>query len=153
MKITLHEEIKLLKSAPLFQAFKEEELKIIALTTENIIYEPLEIIVNEGDEGNEAHIIYYGSVDVFRKTDDGRLITLNRMGPGDMFGEFALFGNGLRTASARAVEETLVCVISKERLYEIIRAFPGIAIAMLRNITERFAYVENQLIGKIAQKE
>jgi CRP-like cAMP-binding protein len=153
MKIPLQKEIELLKAVPLFHTLKDEELKIIALTTENIIYEPLEIIVNEGDEGDEAYIIYYGYVEIFRKTADGELITLNKMGPGGMLGEFALFGNGLRTASVKAIEETLVCVISKEKFYEIIRAFPDTAIEMLKNITTRFALAEDRIMRSITLKE
>jgi CRP-like cAMP-binding protein len=146
MKISLAGEIQRLKTVPLFQTLKEEELKLIALTTENIIYEPGEVIVKEGDEGGEAYIILAGSVEVFRKTDAGELMRLNKMGPGGMFGELALFGKGLRTASVEAVEETLVSVISKERLYEIIRTFPDIGIEMLKAITERFARVEDRLM-------
>ena len=153
MKISLPGEIQLLKTVSLFHALKEEELKIIALTTENIIYEPGEVIVHEGDEGGEAYIIFTGSVEVYRKADAGKLISLNKMGPGGMFGELALFGDGLRTASVKAVEETLVSVISKEKLYEIIRAFPDIGIEMLKAITERFARVENRLMRSIAHEK
>ena len=153
MKITLQREIQLLKTASLFHTLKEEELRIIALTTENIIYEPSEVIVNEGDEGSEAYIIYSGYVEVYRKAENGKQISLNKMGPGGMFGELALFGNGLRTASVKAVEETLVSVLSKEKLYEIIRAFPDIGIEMLKVITERFAQAENRLMMSIAHEE
>ncbi|MEN6464331.1 MAG: cyclic nucleotide-binding domain-containing protein [Syntrophaceae bacterium] len=153
MKITIQEEIHLLKTVTLFHALKEEELKIIALTTQNIIYEPCEVIINEGDEGSEAYIIYAGRVDVYRKATNGRLISLNKMGPGGMFGELALFGDGFRTASVKAVEETLVSVISKERLYEIIRAFPDIGIEMLKVVTGRFAQVENRFMRSITHEE
>jgi CRP-like cAMP-binding protein len=149
MKISLAGEIQRLKTTPLFHTLKEEELKIIALTTENIIYEPGEVILKEGEEGGEAYIILTGSVEVFRKTDAGELMRLNKMGPWGMFGEMALFGSGLRTASVEAVEETLVSVISKEKLYEIIRAFPDVGIEMLKAITERFARVENRLMRSI----
>ena len=153
MDITLQKEIQLLKTVSLFRTLKEEELKIIILTTEDIIYEPGEVIVNEGDEGNEAYIIYAGSVEVYRKAGDGNPVILNKMGPGGMFGELALFGNGVRTASVKAVEETLVSVISGEKLYEIIRAFPDIAIEILKALTERFAKVENRLIRSMEHEE
>ena len=143
----------MLKTVSLFHTLKERELKIITLTIENIIYEPWEVIVNEGDEGSEAYIIYTGYVEVYRKAGDGKLISLNKMGPGGMFGELALFGNGYRTASVKAVEDTLVSVISKEKLYEIIRAFPDIAIEMLKAITERFAKVENRLMRSMTHEE
>jgi CRP/FNR family cyclic AMP-dependent transcriptional regulator len=153
MKISLAGEIQLLKTVSLFRALKEEELKIIALTTDNIIYEPGEAIVTEGDEGGEAFVIYTGSVEVYRRTPAGRQVRLNQLGPGGVFGELALFGNGLRTASVKAVEETLVSVISKERLYEIIRAFPDVGIELLKAVTERFARVENRLLRSLPHEE
>ncbi len=146
MKITLRDRIQLLKSVSLFHTLKEEELKIIILTTEDIIYEPGEVIVNEGDEGGEAYIIFAGSAEVYRKAGDGKQIILNKLRPGSMFGELALFGKGYRTASVKATEETLVSVISRERVHEIIRTFPDIAIEMLKNLTERFSKIEDQYI-------
>ncbi|MHB8108619.1 MAG: cyclic nucleotide-binding domain-containing protein [Syntrophorhabdaceae bacterium] len=153
MIITLPERIRLLKSASLFRTLKEEELRIIILATEDVIWEPGEVIVHERDEGGEAYIIYAGSVEVYRRARDGKDISLNKLGPGCMFGELALFGSGLRTASVKAVEETLVSVLSRERVYEIIRAFPDIAIEMLRSLTERFAKTEDRLIGSMIHEK
>lgn len=146
MKISLAGEIQMLKAVPLFRSLKEDELRIVALTTENVIYEPGEWILREGDEGDEAFIIYSGTVKVYRKTAAGASALLNTLGPGGMFGELALFGTGLRTASVQAVEETLVSVIAKDKLYEIIRSFPDVAIVMLRVLTERFARAEDRLM-------
>lgn len=66
-----------------------------------------------------------------------------------MFDELAFFGNESRTASVKALEETLVSVLSKEKLYEIVRVFPDIGIEMIKVITERFAKMENRLIRSI----
>jgi len=115
MKITLAEEIKFLRNVPLFSKMNPEELKILALTTDTVIYEDGEVIFTEGDEGNEACIIYSGSVEVYRRSTEGKLIPLNMLGPGEMFGELALFGTGVRTASVKAAEETTVAMISKEK--------------------------------------
>jgi CRP/FNR family cyclic AMP-dependent transcriptional regulator len=148
MKISLTEEIQCLKSAPLFRSLKEEELRIIALTTENFLFEPGEVIVEEGEEGGEAYIIHEGSVEVSRKTSDGEAVRLNLLGQGDVFGELALFGRGLRTATVTAVAATQVSVISKDKLFEIIRAFPEIGIEMLKAVTARFARMEDRLMSR-----
>src|SRR5208283_2608153 len=118
--ITLQKEVQLLKEVSLFSKMKPEELRIIALTTDNFIYEAGEVIVEEGDEGDEAYIIYSGKVEVYRKGYDGKKVVINELGPGEIFGELALFGDGFRTASVQAIEESFVAVISKEKLYEII---------------------------------
>src|ERR1700690_1085202 len=142
MKITLAEEIKFLRNVPLFSKMNPEELKILALTTDTVIYEDGEVIFTEGDEGNEACIIYSGRVEVYRRSTEGKMIPLNMPGPGEMFGELALFGTGVRTASVNAAEETTVAVISKEKLYQIIKEYPDVAIEMLKVQTQRFARAE-----------
>lgn len=153
MKITIQEEIQNLKKVPLFQNLKPSELRIISLSMENFIFEAGEVIVNEGDEGDEAYIIYSGQVEVYRALAAGKVVSLNLLGPGEIFGEIALFGDGFRSASVKAIEETIVGVMKKEKLYEIIREFPDIAIEMLRVQTQRFSRAENRLMGLIKTKE
>ncbi|MCX5704568.1 MAG: cyclic nucleotide-binding domain-containing protein [Candidatus Omnitrophica bacterium] len=147
MKLTTEKEIQYLRNTPLFQNLRSEELKIISLATENFIYEQGEVIINKGDEGGEAYIIYSGEVEVFSPQEDGKAVILNKLGEGEMFGELALFGEGFRSASVKANKETLVGVISKEKLYEIIREFPDIAIQILKVQTQRFSRTENRLMG------
>jgi CRP/FNR family transcriptional regulator len=153
MKLTIQKEVQMLRGVSLFRSVKPEDLKIIALTTTNYIYESGEIIINEGDEGDDAYIIYTGRVEVFRKGTDVKIIALNTLGPGEMFGELALFGDSIRTASVKAVEETVVSIIAKEKLYKIIREFPDIAIEMLKVQTSRFAEAEKKLIEFIKAGE
>lgn len=152
MKLTTEKEIRYLRNTPLFQNLRPEELKIISLATENFIYEQGEVIVNKGDEGDEAYIIYSGEVEVFSPQENGKAVILNKLGEGEMFGELALFGEGFRSASVKANKETLVGVISKEKLYEIIREFPDIAIQILKVQTQRFSRTENRLMGLLKEK-
>jgi CRP/FNR family transcriptional regulator len=153
MKITTEEELQKLRNVPLFRKLKPSELKIVALSMETFIFGAGEVIVQEGDEGDEAYIIYSGQVKVYRALNQERSVILNELGPGEMFGEMALFGDGWRTASVQAVRETLVGVISKERLYEIIREFPDIALGMLKIQTQRFSRAENLLLDFIKKGE
>ena len=152
MKLTAEKEIQYLRKTPLFQSLKSDELKIVSLAMQNVIYEQGEMIINEGDEGDEAYIIYSGEVEVFRLLE-GKTVILNKLGEGEMFGELALFGEGFRSASVKANKETLVGVISKEKLYEIIREFPDIAIQILKVQTQRFSRTENRLMGLLKEKQ
>jgi len=146
MKIPIEEEIGLLRKVPLFQNLKPEELKIISLAMENFIYDKDEIILHEGDEGDEAFVIYSGKAEVYKKSPEGKELYLNSLGPGDIFGELAIFGEGFRSASVRAVTEILVGSITKDKLFEIIREFPDIAIELLKVQTQRFFRAENRLM-------
>ena len=149
MKITPELEMQYLRNVELFVNLRSEELKIISLATQNLIYEQGEVIIAEGDEGDEAYVIYSGEVEVYRALGDGKTVSLNRLGPGEMFGELALFGEGFRSATVKALTETLVAVITRDKLYEILREFPDIAIEMLKVQTQRFFRAENRLIEQL----
>jgi CRP/FNR family transcriptional regulator len=153
VKITIDEEIQQLKKVPLFQNLKPAELKIISLSMENCIFQTGDVIVNERDEGDEAYIIYSGRVEIYRTVANGKLVSLNFLGPGEIFGEMALFGDGFRTASVKAVRETVVAVMTKEKMYDILREFPEIGIEMLKVQTQRFSRVENRLMELLKDKE
>ncbi len=146
MKISVQEKIQRLKETQLFRTLRPEEFEILALMMKDLIYEAGEVIINEGDEGDEAYVIYSGKVEVYRSVSGG-IVKLNSLGPGELFGELALFGDGFRSASVKATEETIIGVIAKEKLYDIMREFPEVALEMLKVQTQRFYKAENRLMG------
>jgi NADH dehydrogenase len=67
-------------------------------------FEPGQLIFREGDLGDRVYIIRRGRAEVSRKTEAGEDI-LGTLGPGECFGEIAVLGRKLRTATVRCVEE------------------------------------------------
>ncbi|MDD9937778.1 MAG: protein kinase [Myxococcales bacterium] len=78
-------------------------------------------IVREGEPGQEAYIVESGHCEVYR-VRAGERIVLRSVGPGDIFGELALFAAEERTATVQALEEVSLLVISSETLE---RQFPA----------------------------
>lgn len=72
-------------------------------------------IIREGDAADEAFIIAQGECIAFRAADGA---TLTTMGPGETFGEVALFAETPRTASVRAALDTTVMVLKREDLLD-----------------------------------
>jgi NADH dehydrogenase len=66
------------------------------------MYEPGQAIVREGDVGQRLFIISEGEVDVVRAGNDGSEERLATLGPGQHFGEMAVFGRTRRSATVRA---------------------------------------------------
>jgi tRNA A-37 threonylcarbamoyl transferase component Bud32 len=80
-------------------------------------YKPGELIVCEGDRGNEAYMIRTGQCRVF-KIANGEKIEMRIMGRGDLFGETAVFTDESRSASVEAVDEVTVAVVTKRHFEE-----------------------------------
>lgn len=77
------------------------------------LYEPDQVIMREGDVGRRLCLIWKGEVDVVRDDDAGGEELLATLGPGDHFGETAVFDNVRRTATVRA--RTRVELVSLEQ--------------------------------------
>lgn len=76
---------------------------------------PGEFIFQEGDLGDFAYIVEEGEIEI-STTIDGKLLVLNLLGPGSLFGELALIDGRCRSASARATQNTLLTIITPEQI-------------------------------------
>lgn len=73
------------------------------------------LIVREGDRADEAYVIMSGRCEAFR-VERGRRVPLRTLGPGDVFGEAALFDAEPRNASVVALEEVTAVAVTREVL-------------------------------------
>lgn len=93
-------------------------------------------IVSEGEPGNIAYVIQSGHCDVW-KTIQGEQRMVRRLGPGDVFGEAAVFAPGLRTASIVAVGEVTLKVVTGDALNHELDQNPMLA-AFVRSLANLF---------------
>ena len=106
----------LIRSVRLFRSLSEKDLDKIESWTEIAHYEPGEIVVREGEEGDYMYIVLDGSVEVFVADEDGKVVILSELMKGNYFGEQALLpeGSGKRNANVRANNRaTLIRVARK----------------------------------------
>lgn len=103
-------------------------------------FKPGDVIFRQGDRAatGEAYLVHHGTVEVRRR--NGRKERLLRtLGPGDLLGEVALFGGGPHSATAVAIEQVVLVVIPADRLEQIVRFRPELAIALIRQLARMAA--------------
>src|SRR5438067_5691921 len=71
-------------------------------------YAPNTVIIQEGEPADSLYWIVSGELATFVGNDEGQVLELNRMGPGDYFGEL-LLASATRTASVRTVSAARLC--------------------------------------------
>jgi len=102
-------------------------------------YDRGEVIFRQGDEGNgECYLVHEGTVQV-RKGIDGDERVLRVLVKGDLLGEVALFRDAPHSATAVAAERVTLLVISADRLENMVRTHPGLAIALIRQLARMAA--------------
>jgi len=106
MAATSEETIALLQGLPAFATLSEEDLAAIADVTVPRSFRAGEAVFHEGDASDTCYVIRSGHVRAIREHTDGRTITLATLGPGDIFGELAIFDEEERSATVESLEET-----------------------------------------------
>lgn len=106
-----------------------------------------QIVLEEGEIGNNAYLIQSGEVEVFSMANN-REIILGKMGPGEIFGEMALVFDTPRTASVRATEHCNLIVVTRSVLQDKIAKSDPTVKAIINMLTKRVIEGNNALLNK-----
>jgi small-conductance mechanosensitive channel/CRP-like cAMP-binding protein len=118
----------LLGKVPLFEAFDSEEQDRLSALMHEHCFPAGQTIFNQGDPGKSLFLIAEGVLDVYATVDGARdPVRLDRMVPGDVFGEMSLLTGQPRSASVVAATECVVYELSKEHIDPLLRRRPEIA--------------------------
>lgn len=94
------------------------------------ICRPGEDVFVNGDAANDVFVVFAGAVQVMRGVDDGKVLTIDLVGPGGMFGEAAILGTGARIGGTRAVGAATIGRITRSSMRAAIETYPAIGAAL-----------------------
>jgi CRP-like cAMP-binding protein/N-acyl-L-homoserine lactone synthetase len=123
---------------PLFrETFLDPQGLLLDTVNERRIFQRGEVVVREGDPGDEAFLVMRGSVRVSFATGDGEQ-PIGLSGPGQLVGELALLDGGVRTATAVAHSQVLdVAVIPRREFQARMSSDPRFAPRVLTLLGQR----------------
>ena len=99
----------------------------------------------EGDESDTCYIVRSGHARAVREHPDGRSITLAHFGPGDIFGELAMFDDERRSATVETIEPTEVIAILGGDMRRLLREHPDIAVKLIAALGRRLRETNERL--------
>jgi CRP/FNR family transcriptional regulator len=136
----------LLSRVPAFEELGEPELTEVASVAVPRRFEAGEAVFREGDESSTCYVVRSGHARAIREHADGRQITLATFGPGDIFGELAMFDDERRSATVEAIDDLNVLAVLGHDMRRLMREHSEIAVKLavslvrrLRNANERLA--------------
>ncbi len=127
---------KALERIPLFKPLPAELLQELTVHTERRLYAPGEMVIQQGDHGEELFIVEKGNVEVLIDRPKGRE-RVATLGPRDFFGEMSLLTGEQRRATVRTQGEVSLLVVSKIALQPILEASPELATEMSEMLAQR----------------
>lgn len=134
---------------PLFKGLGETELSWIAQRAHRRMFPAGTSIVTAEQPGEAVYIILAGTVKIHIEQTDGRDVVLAIVGAGDTLGEMSLLDSAGRSASAVALEASLLLWMDKAVFQQMLTDFPPVALNLVRIMSSRVR-LNNELIQALA---
>lgn len=119
---------------PLMEGLAAEQIAKLAHRFARRAYVAGEVLFRENDPGDRLCLLARGAVEISIVVPGGSRARLQTFEEGSLFGEAALLDGLPRSATAQAVEDTVVYELTREATDEIAAQDPEIAIHMMTNL-------------------
>jgi CRP-like cAMP-binding protein len=97
------------------------------------------------EPGEVMFILKEGRVQLYRISPEGKKLVITTLGPHTLFGEMALIGAKMHNTFAEAVDDCLICVMSRSDLERLILNKPRVALRILEITGKRLREAEERL--------
>ena len=137
--------VQILRNSSIFSSLDGEELGKLADLSIERSFMPNEFIFWDGDAPEWFYIVAEGNVKVLKHSSLGKEFIIAFFGPGEMFGEVAVFENKPYPASAQAVTETKVVGIKREMFLSFLVNRRQVALRIIGVLAGRLRDAQNRL--------
>lgn len=106
-----------------------------------------QIIFHEGDAAKGLHCVHQGKIKLYKTLNDGTAQILRIAKDGELIGYRGLLGDGRYIATGVAIEESVVCFIPKERIFELIHNNIKFTMELMSRFAEDLSMAENKSVS------
>ncbi len=137
--------IEVLRNVPIFSGLSESELTDLANLARERHFKSGEFIFWEGDTPDLFYIVVEGRIKVLKHSFAGKECIIAFFGPGEMFGEVAVFQDKPYPASAQSMAETKVLGIRKTDFLSFLAGHPEVALRIITILSGRLRDAQSRL--------
>lgn len=132
--ISAAERLTFLQAIPIFAGLSPEALVDLNEKAREVACPAGSLAVHQGDPGNEMFIIHSGKVQVIKQLQDAGEFLVATLTARDFFGEMCIIECVRRTASVRAVDDTILFGIKSMALLHLYEHLPAQYSIVILNI-------------------
>jgi CRP/FNR family transcriptional regulator len=142
---TAEESVGLLGQVPVFETLAPEDLQRVVEVAVPRSFPGHHVIFREGDASDTCYVVRSGHARAVREHPDGRIIALAHFGPGDIFGELAMFDDERRSATVETLDEVEAIAILGADMRRLLREHPDIAAKIVISLGRRLREANERL--------
>ncbi len=139
------EKMKYLSELAVFQDLSPREMEELNRITTMSTVSKGRVFYRPEEPGEVLFILKEGRVQLYRISPEGKKLVITTLGPHTLFGEMALLGTKMHNTFAEAVEDCLICVMSRADLERLILNKPQVALRLLSITGKRLREAEERL--------
>ncbi len=136
-----------LQEVPIFKQLSLEQLEALHQQMEEIQYLRGEVLVREGDPGNQLFVLLEGELEVYKSFGTGAEIRLNTLSPVSYTGEIAVLDNAPRSATLVASRDSRLLALDGDHFKDLVRQEPEICFEIFRFLTARIRAAEARTVA------
>jgi CRP/FNR family cyclic AMP-dependent transcriptional regulator len=157
--VDIHQLESFLRGVELLNGLTTADLLRVAQMCQIVKFRRAENIFSESSPGSCLYVVMLGRVKIFGSSTQGRSKTFAFLEPGDFFGEMSLIDDEVRSASAAALDDTVLIMLKGEDYRKLILSRPTMGLSVLKTLSHRLrrankeieALSFNNVLGRIAQ--
>lgn len=136
----------------LFSGLSPDEMKQITAVARSFRKQRGEFVYIAGDRADSVYFLKKGRIKLSVLSDSGKEIAIDIIQPGEMFGEFALIDESVRSNMTQALDEVTILVFDKRNFANLIKSQSNLALNYIRMVGDRRRRMEKKL-SDITSKE
>ena len=136
----------------LFSGLSEVEMKQIMATARSLRKERGEFVYMPGDTADSVYFLKKGRIKLSVLSVSGKEIAIDIIQPGEMFGEFALIDESMRSNMTQALDDVKILVFNKHDFVSLIKSLSILALNYIRMVGDRRRRMEKKL-SDVTSKE
>lgn len=155
---------RLRQSVPFFNNMNLADVDLVLDQAQKVTFAPGAVIMREGKPGRTFYVLEQGEVEICQKTMAEDPLTMpaaylgtviNRLGPGDWFGERGLITGEPRAASIRATENVTCWTFDKEvfPFSSVLSGRTKGAVDEIETLNEKYGVCISQLMSQEVDKQ
>jgi CRP/FNR family cyclic AMP-dependent transcriptional regulator len=136
------DKIGYLRMVDIFQDLTEAEMEEIDRATTLTTTRRGRILYMPEDTSEVLFLLKQGQVQLYRISPDGKKLVIATLGPGAIFGEMALIGQGMHNTFAEATEDSVILVMSRDDVERLLMTKPKVALRIFEILGKRLKEAE-----------
>ena len=139
--------LNILKQVDIFDGMSTAQLERIRACCQEKSFSAGEVILPEGAASDELYVIVQGEVEILvnpalvsEQQEQREPVAIATLERGQSFGEMALVDQGMRSASARAKQDTRLLILPREQLIRLCEAHPRLGYRLMYNLAADLAF-------------